>query len=235
MSDLEYDTVLVAGATGGTGQAVLERLAAREPTVRALTRDPEENDSLRARGADDVVVGDLLDPSDAERAVADVEAVISTVGSSIRELLAADELVDGPGVVNLATAAADAGVDRFVFQSAIGVGDSRERAPLLYRVPIARTLEAKERAEETIRSLALAHTIVRPGILTNGPARGHPLVAESGDTVFGLVSRADVAGLLVASLWTDDVVGRTFEVVSRRWTWGPVSGTVDADWLEPES
>lgn len=161
-----------------------------------------------------------------------VDAVVSTVGSTIREVLTADELVDGSGVATLATAAVDAGVERFVFQSAIGVGSSRERAPLLYRVPIGRTLDAKERAEDVLRSVAVDETILRPGILTSGPARGFPLVAEGGDTVFGLISRADVARLLVASLWTDETVGRTFEVVSRRWTWGPVSGTVDVEWAE---
>ena len=227
-----YDAVLVAGASGGTGLEVLDVLADRDPTVRALTRDAANEDTLGDEGADDVVVGDLLEPADAERAVESVDAVVCCVGSSIRAVLTADELVDGPGVVNLAQAAADAGVERFVFQSAIGVGNSRERAPLWYRLPIDRTLEAKGRAEATLRSLEPAHTIVRPGVLTNGPARGSPLVAEGGDTVFGLVSRADVARLLVAALWTPASVGRTFEVVSPRWTWGTVSGTVDVDWAD---
>lgn len=226
------ERILVAGATGGTGREVLERLERRDTTVRALTRDPEKEGLLRARGADEVSVGDLLDEADAQRAVEGVDAVISTVGSSVRAILVADELVDGPGVANLATAAAGVGVDRFVFQSAIGAGDSRERAPLLYRVPIGRTLDAKTRSEDVIRSVALDHTIVRPGILTNGPRRGNPIVAEGGDTVFGLISRADVARLLVASLWTDEAAGRTFEVVSPRWTWGPVSGAVDVDWAD---
>lgn len=225
-------TVLVAGATGGTGQAVLDVLDDAPETVRALTRDADEGDALRSAGADTVTVGDLFDRADADRSVVDVDTVVCCVGSSIREVLTADELVDGPGVVTLARAAADAGVDRFVFQSAIGVGDSRDRAPLLYRVPVNRTLEAKGRAEDALRSMDVAHTIVRPGVLTNGPARGYPLVAEGGDTVFGLVSRADVATVLVGALRTSATVGRTFEVVSPRFTWGAVSGTVDVDWVE---
>jgi uncharacterized protein YbjT (DUF2867 family) len=225
-------TVLVAGASGGTGGEVVDLLEESTRTARALTRDENRARGLRQRGADEVVVADLLDPDDAQHAVDGVDAVVCCVGSSLWDIFAADELVDGPGVVNLAQAAADGGVDRFVFQSAIGVGDSRERAPLWYRVPIARTLESKGRAEETLRSLDVEHTIVRPGILTNGPARGYPLVAEGGDTVFGLVSRADVASLLVAALETPEARGRTFEVVSPRWTWGEVSGTVDVDWPE---
>lgn len=229
-----HESVLLAGASGRTGQAVLQLLSDRDSTVRALTRDPDNRELLDGLGAAAVVVGDLLEPADAERAVAGVDAVVCTVGSSVRDVLAADDLVDGPGVVNLARAAADAGVERFVFQSAVGVGDSRERAPLFYRLPIRRTLAAKERAEDALRSLPLAETVLRPGVLTSGPERGYPLVAEGGDTVFGLVSRADVARLLVAALWTDESAGRTFEVVSRRWTWGPVSGTVDVEWSTPE-
>jgi uncharacterized protein YbjT (DUF2867 family) len=229
---VDVDTVLVAGATGGTGSEVLETLHTENVSVRALTRNSERADQLSASGVDETVVGDVLDTETAADAVRDVDAVVCCVGSSLWDIFAADELVDGPGVVNLAQAAADAGVDRFVFQSAIGVGDSRERAPLWYRVPINRTLEAKGRAEETLRSLDLEHTIVRPGILTNGPARGYPLVAEGGDTVFGLVSRADIARLMVAALETPAARGHTFEVVSPRWTWGEVSGTVDVDWPE---
>lgn len=228
----ERGTILVAGASGATGEEVLEVASRLDCNVRGLTRDRPMEGELEDSVGTESIEGDLLNREDAIRAVEGVDAVICCVGSTVREILAADELVDGPGVVNLAQAAADAGVDRFVFQSAIGVGDSRERAPLWYRVPISRTLEAKARAEETLRSLDLPHTIVRPGILTNGPARGYPLVAEGGDTVFGLVSRADVARLLVAALETEAAVGRTFEVVSPRWTWGSVSGTVDVDWPE---
>lgn len=225
--------VLVAGATGGTGRRVLDALAGVDVTVRAMTRSPGKAASLRDGGADDVVVGDLLEPADADRAVEDVDAVVCTVGSSIREVLAADRLVDGPGVVNLAKAAADAGVETFALQSAIGVGNSRERAPLLYRIPIARTLEAKGRAEEALRSMDVAHVILRSGTLTNGPDREDVLVAEGGDTVFGLVARATMARLLVSSLATPAAHGRTFEVVSGRWTWGGRRGLVDVEWASP--
>jgi uncharacterized protein YbjT (DUF2867 family) len=224
--------ILVAGASGDTGREVLDVLDTAAPTVRMVTRDSETDAASVSRTVDEVTVGDLLDPADARRAVDGVDAVICCVGSTIREVFTADQLVDGPGVSNLARAAAEADVDRFVFQSAIGVGDSTDRAPLLYRLPINRPLEAKARAEETLRSLDVEHTIVRPGVLTNGPARGYPLVAEGGDTVFGLVSRADVARVLVGALDARAAADRTFEVVSPRFTWGPVSGTVDRDWVE---
>ena len=239
----DIETVLVAGASGGTGRRVLDVLSETDLRVRALTTSPEKRDDLRELGADEVVVGDLLEDGAAARAVEEgredgpvpgtVDAVLCAVGSTVKQVLLADRLVDGPGVVTLARASAHAGVDRFVFQSAIGVGNSRERAPLPYRLPISRTLEAKGRAEDVLRELEFAHTTVRPGMLTNGPERRDAVVAEGGDTVFGMISRADVARLMVAALGTPEAENRTFEVVSDRWTWGEQSGLVEIEWAEP--
>lgn len=237
------ESVLVAGASGGTGRRLLALLDETDLQVRALTSSPEKREGLRERGADEVVVGDLLEDGAAARAVeggreagpvpGSVDAVVCAVGSTVPQVLLADRLVDGPGVVNLARASTHAGVERFVLQSAVGAGDSRERAPLPYRLPISRVLEAKGRAEDALRELELVHTIVRPGMLTNGPERGDALVAEGGNTVFGMVSRADVARVMVSALGTPAAENRTFEVVSDRWTWGEQSGVVEIDWVEP--
>jgi NmrA-like family. len=67
------DTVLVTGASGGTGQEVLRLAGGRVPTVRALTRDGSKREHLLAAGADEVVVDDLLQPRTLDQAVQDVE------------------------------------------------------------------------------------------------------------------------------------------------------------------
>jgi uncharacterized protein YbjT (DUF2867 family) len=53
--------ILVVGATGTTGRAVLRELAGSGGRVRALTRSAEGADALRELGAEPVV-GDLADP-----------------------------------------------------------------------------------------------------------------------------------------------------------------------------
>lgn len=121
-------TVLVAGATGRTGREVLDVLLDAGIEVRALTTTPGSVGTLELQGADEVVVGDLLDRGDAERAVAGVDAVLCAVGSSFRDLLGGP-LVDGEGTVNLVAADDDAGVERFALVSSIGVGDSRTGMP----------------------------------------------------------------------------------------------------------
>lgn len=228
----EYDRILVAGASGRTGREILSVLTDRPQTVRATTRSAGNRSDLFERGVDEVVVGDLLDPADAGAAVADCDGVLCAVGSSFRSLFS-PALVDGQGVINLAEAAATAGVDRFVMESSIGVGKSKAKLPLPFRLLLYRVLKAKERSEQYLQIAGPPHTIVRPGGLTDDPATGDVLVAEGGDTISGMIPRADVARLLVAALWTPEAENRAFEVVAREGLRGEATGLVDIEWAPP--
>ena len=61
---------LIAGATGGAGRELVELLSPRAPTVRRLTRSANNREALEARGADEIVVGDPFEPTDADRSTA---------------------------------------------------------------------------------------------------------------------------------------------------------------------
>lgn len=207
-------TVLVAGASGGTGREILRLLDGRDPTVRALTRSEPTADRLRELGADEVAVADLLDgPPTA--AVAGVDVVISAVGSSPRDVLTADEFVDGAGTVALLEAAVDAGAEAFVMESALGVGDDPTSAlGRLFDATIGPIQAAKGRAEAALREADVRHTILRPGVLTNGRRTDDVTVAPPGRKLWGAVSRADVARLLAAAPYTGAAAHRTLEVVA---------------------
>ncbi|KAB1193432.1 NAD(P)H-binding protein [Haloferax sp. MBLA0076] len=224
--------VLVAGATGRTGRLVLDTLAETPFVVRALTRDSDAEATLRAQGADEVVVGDLLDRDDVREAVLDVDAVVSTVGVAFGLETIRGDLVDGTGIENLVDAATAAGVQRFVLTSSIGVGDSKDGLPLSLRAILtaAGVLSAKARSEERLRDAPLDHTIVRPGALTDAPATGEVLVGEGGDSVCGSIPRADVANVLTSSLFTETTENRTFEIVSRPGLRGRPNNVVDIQW-----
>jgi uncharacterized protein YbjT (DUF2867 family) len=210
------ETVLLAGASGGTGSRALEFLSRTRYRVRALTSSPGKRDGLRRGGADEVVVGDLLDPDDAARAAEDVDAVVTCVGSTPWEVLAGneDELVDGRGNVNLLEAAVEDGASRFVMESSLGVGGDRGSwMARTFRLTIPTVVRAKTRAETAIRESGLTHTILRPGVLTDGSPSDDVQVAAAGAGLWGAVSRADVARRLVASLATREAENRTLEIV----------------------
>ncbi|EJN58439.1 SDR family oxidoreductase [Halogranum rubrum] len=227
-------TVLVAGASGGTGRRLLEQLETTDYTVRALTRSCRKVGTLSDLGADEVMVGDLLDPADAAKAVRGCDAVLCAVGTTpgLADFLGED-VVDGAGVVNLVNAAVAADVETFVMESALGVGDSRDQAPLGLRLVLWRYLTAKNHAEAWLRSSGLTYTIFRPGRLTDDPASGDILVGEGGATVRGAIARDDVARLMIAALSTPEAANRTFEVADHGDARGPTRGLVDVDWQFP--
>lgn len=101
--------LLLTGSNGRTGRAVLQALDARGAAVRAFVRDGAQADGLRRIGADEVVVGDMLDPASIRAAVAGCDAVVH-IGPPMHP----DELTITRSFVDAALAE---GVDRFVYYS----------------------------------------------------------------------------------------------------------------------
>lgn len=108
--------ILVTGATGKVGSRLAKRLAERGDRVRALVRDPARAAELSALSVD-LAVGDLLEPRSLGAAVRGVDAVVHCAaffrGATAEEAHAVNDL----GTQELARAARDASVKRFVFTS----------------------------------------------------------------------------------------------------------------------
>mgnify|MGYP006278355039 FL=1 len=215
MRSKTLNTILVAGATGSTGREILRLARSRVDTVRALTRSPDAATALQTAGADEVFVDDLLAPDDLSAAVADVDAVLSAVGTAPTALRSGPPFVDGAGNRALVSAAADAGVDSFVMESAIGVGPEPS-SPLAtaFNAFIGPIQEAKATAESALQDAEIRHTIFRPGVLTNGSRTDLVTAADPGAKLWGAISRADVARLMLSAPVTPGAGDRTFEVVS---------------------
>lgn len=232
---MAIETVLVAGASGETGREIMNLLRTTDLRVRAMTRDPEKVGRLERLGADEVIVGNLLHRADADRAVRDVDTVLCAVGTKPGFDALTGEFVDGDGVINLVDAANEEGIERFVFESSLGVGNAKEGLPLSARLLIGPILRAKERSEGHLRESGVPYTILRPGGLTNGPPTGEVAVGEGGDSVTGRIPRADVARLMVAAPFTPVAENRTFEVVSREGLRGSPTNVVPVTWVEPSA
>ena len=69
---------------------------------------------------------------------------------------------------------------------------------ILFPLLLKRVYDDKAVKESIVRSSGLDRTIVRPGMLTNGPATDrYRVLTASKDWRFGVISRADVANFLV--------------------------------------
>lgn len=80
----------------------------------------------------------------------------------------------------------------------------------------------KRRAERLVRASGHAYTIVRPGWFDYNDSDQHRLVFLQGDTrragnsSDGVIARAQIANVLVASLTSPAAVGKTLELVAER-------------------
>lgn len=190
--------LLLLGATGGTGRQLLSQALEAGHEVTALVRSPEK---LTAGGRLIVRVGDATDPASVDAAVAGQDAVLSALG--VRSPLG-EELI-APSLRVVVPAMQKHGVRRLVWLSALGVGQTREQAPAMLRVPFSTVLRRigrdKAAGEEYLRSTDLDWTLVYPPALTNGPRTGSYRSGET-ITVRGLprISRADVAEFMLAQL-----------------------------------
>jgi len=148
MSKTSNRLILVTGATGKQGGAVLRHLRDKGFPVRALTRHPDKPEARALVGhGTEVVGGDLDDRPSVARALDGVYGVYS-VQSRPEEGVEA-EIRQG---IALADAARRENVSHLVYSS-VGSADQHTGVP---------HFDSKFQIEEHIRKLGLPYTIIRP-------------------------------------------------------------------------
>jgi NADH dehydrogenase len=191
--------LLLTGATGTIGLPLLRRLTAAGTPVRCLVRDPRRLGSQRVQVQ--IALGDLSDHLSFRHALRGVDTVVHLAsvirdqpGGSIEELA-------GVATWRLVMAAERAGVERFVFFSALGAS-TRSRA---------RLLRAKAVAERAVMESSLQHTVFAPSIVYS-PSDAYmrllqrmsllPVMAipGPGEATFQPIWAEDVADCVLAAL-----------------------------------
>ncbi len=203
--------LLIIGATGGTGRALVEQALERGHNVTAFVRNPAgpavQHDRLV------VARGDILDPASVEAAVRGQDAVLCALGHK-RWFYPNRILSDGTG--HLIRAMESLGVRRLVCETSLGIGDTWGRMGAYYTLFVGVFILPfyffdKLRQERLIRASSLDWVIVRPGALTNGAKRGR--LRHGTDVGHWLwtvrISRADVAGFMLDQLTDDAYLRRT--------------------------
>lgn len=191
--------IAVFGASGRTGRLVCERGIARGHEIVAHLRTPSK--LADADQAIERVEGTLDDRASLEKALAGCEVAISALGTTDRK----PNTVLSDGTRAILETMRGAGVGHFAAVTSLGCGDSYAQVNSRLMKLIIRTLAKeiwadKDRQEEVIRQSGIDHLIVRPGGLTEKPARGEWTELRTGDTSKGkqMIARADVADYILA-------------------------------------
>jgi uncharacterized protein YbjT (DUF2867 family) len=145
--------ILLTGATGDIGSALLRRLTVDGERVRCLVRDPRRLGPERVRVQ--IALGDLSDPGSFRNAMRGVKTVVHLAGALRDQQRGSIEELTGVATLRLVQAAERAGVERFVFFSALGA--SRHAATRFYR--------AKALAEQAVVESSVPSTVFAPSIV----------------------------------------------------------------------
>ncbi len=184
--------VLVTGATGTLGRALVAQLRSAGATVRTFSRRTPTAPADPAEGSPpETYQGDLLSTRGLASAVAGVDVIVHCA--------TANGAKDVPATANLVNAAAEAGRPRLVYVSIVGV----DEIPLPY-------YRAKRAGEEVVTRSALPSTILRATQFHNLVAalfssqRRLPVTLVPAGFRFQPVSVDDVAARLVSAVRGDE-------------------------------
>lgn len=180
--------ILVTGAAGKTGQAVIRALLWRGAVVRALVRRPEQAERLRNLGAQEVLVGDIQAEATLRQAMQGTQAVY---------LICPNMHPDEVAIGRAAIAAAQAAGAHLVYHSVLH--PHTEKMPHHWN---------KLRVEELLFESALPWTILQPAAYMQNVLAGWPVMVGQGvyrvpyptETRLSMVDLEDVAEVAAAAL-----------------------------------
>lgn len=190
--------LLVIGAAGKTGHAIVAQALHRGHTVTALVH---ERDKYEAPAGVEVFAGDAQNPSKVEQAIQGQDAVLDALGGHFPWINSSLETNGAKAVVE---AMRRSGVRRLLVISTIGEGDSMRNVHgwygHLFMSTLLRGVMADKAGMEKVVESAddLDWTIVRPAGLhdTEGKGDVHIVTPESDEKV-RFIARADVAGFML--------------------------------------
>jgi uncharacterized protein YbjT (DUF2867 family) len=191
--------ILIVGATGHLGGVVTRMLLAQGQPVRILVRPQSDYQPLAEAGAQ-VVLGDLKERGSLDAACQGAETIITTANSSARGGEDTVQTVDLQGNRHLIDAALAAGVNQFIFVSAL-TADPNSPVPFL---------QAKGQTEDYLRESGIPYTILAPngymevqvaGVVGMPAMMGRPVtIVGGGSRKHSFISVGDVAAFMLAAI-----------------------------------
>lgn len=190
-------SIVIFGATGGTGKELVKQALKENYAVTAFVRSPQKLEFSDTNLQ--VVQGDVLQYSDVLNVIENQDIVFCNLGmpSSDKSRLRAD------GTANIVKAMGAMGVQRFICQTSLGFGDSKEVLPwhmkyLIVPFILKNAFKDHELQEAVVEQSKLNWTIVRPGNMTNGKiTKNYKHGFKPTEKIKQKVSRADVAHFML--------------------------------------
>jgi len=145
--------LLLTGATGLVGSAVLSRLTASGDDVRCLVRDPRRLGTERVRVQ--LSIGDLSDPASWRHALRGVKTVVHLAATERDQPRATIEEIDGLAALRLVRAAERAGAERFLWLTPLGASPYHRS-----RVHRAKALAERAVGGSRLKTTTLACSLV---------------------------------------------------------------------------
>ena len=212
--------ILLTGATGTVGSALLRRLTAKATPVRCLVRDPRRLGEQRVRVQ--IALGDLANPASFRNALRGVDTVIHLGASTRNQPGGSIEELNAMATLRLVRAAERSGARRFVFFSAMEAGHHAR----------TRFFRAKALAREAVDGSSLETLVFAPSIVYSPGDPWLTLLSRvswlpavpmsgSGDSLYQPIWAEDVADCVVSALDRADA-GSSFELA------GPETLSYDA-------
>lgn len=192
--------ILVTGATGATGGALVRLLSDAKVPVRAMVRDPARATALATLRGVEIVVGDLDSPDGLGPALDGVEKAYLVTNSTER---AEDQQL------NFIQAAKGADVKHIVKLSQYAAAADSPVRFLRYHAAV----------EAALRDSGVAWTMLRPNLFMQGMLmfadsvkREGRIFAPAGDARVSLIDIADIADAAFAALTQPNHVSRSYEL-----------------------
>ena len=230
--------ILVVGATGQLGTAVVRRLAAAGQPLRAFVRVGSRHEHLRMPGVE-LGFGDLRDAASVEAACRGARVVIATANVIVPEGRTSFEAVEGQGYAHLIATCERERIGQFIFVS----------MPQTAHDAAVPAFRYKRLNEQRLQSSTLPYTVLRPSLFMDdwfafigdaSVARGAAaatierrywflqvfinavggLIRQHGIALLpgsrrvrhAFIALDDVAGFIIGSIGREDMRGAIFEI-----------------------
>ena len=230
-------TILVTGASGFVGTAIVQALLDADHRVAALVRTPSAGEVVvgrlrpEQRAAVELRTGDVTRPETLGAALGGIDAVIHLVAIP-RDLRGGADLrlINTEGTRAVVEAMKAAGVRRLVHMGAMGVADD----------PDLHYASSKAKGEAIVEASGLEWTTLKPS-LQFGPGDGFfNIIADlarmspgvipvpgRGDSRFQPIHVDDVARVAVGSLADPTTIGQSLDLGGpRTWTYREITAEV---------